>query len=177
LKIGPREVLRALKWAKSVKNLENESLFLKKCNVKTTFYTILGPNWWHINHLRSKSDLKSYRPCPNEKTWKIEHFLQILGSMSLSITYTTTVTTISIHNNAWKFWITLPKSHFTDIFWPNAIWPNTIWPKGHLTETPFDRTPFDRIAGHLAENKIYQKDRKYLEKGHLTEMTFDRKFI
>jgi hypothetical protein len=96
----------------------------------------------------------------------------------------------SYNNPSKGFWITLPKNHFTDIFWP----------KGHLTETPFDRTPFDRMPFDrkliLPKKVISPKtkfikrsfDRKYLENGQLTknltwktnqmtEMTYDWKFI
>jgi hypothetical protein len=46
-----------------------------------------------------------------------------------------------------RFWITLPKNHFT----------KKLWPKGHLTKTPFD---------HLTEH--------CLTECHLTESKFDR---
>jgi hypothetical protein len=84
------------------------------------------------------------------------------------------------------FWITLPKNHLTEIFWPKA----------YLTETPFDRTPFDRMPfdrmpfdrkfiwpnrrlteRRLTESSFYRKviwPIFFSENGHLTESSFDK---
>jgi hypothetical protein len=62
-----------------------------------------------------------------------------------------------------RFWITLPKSHFTDFFWPNAIWPKHHLTEHRLTEHHLTERPFDRKA-------IWPK-------GRLTERPFDRKAI
>jgi hypothetical protein len=85
------------------------------------------------------------------------------------------------------FWITLPKNHFIENFWP----------KGHLTEKTFDRTPFYRMPfdrkfiwpnRRLTERRLTESSfyRKFIlpkghmtdffpENGHLTESTFDKK--
>jgi hypothetical protein len=61
------------------------------------------------------------------------------------------------------FWITLPKNHFTEIFWP----------KGHLNETPFDRTPFDRMP---FDRKFIRPNRRLTERC-LTEISVYWKVI
>jgi hypothetical protein len=79
-----------------------------------------------------------------------------------------------------RFWISLPKNHFTENFWP----------KGHLTETPYDRTPFDRMPfdrKFIRPNHRLTKRRAvwpkghmivfFSENGHLTESTFDKKCL
>jgi hypothetical protein len=70
------------------------------------------------------------------------------------------------------FWITLPKSHFTEFFWPNVIWPKHHLTEHRLTEHHLTERPFNRNTiwpnavwpkvhftekSHLAENKTYQK--------------------
>jgi hypothetical protein len=71
---------------------------------------------------------------------------------------------------AWKyfwhrkgFWITLPKNHFTENFWPI----------GHLTETPFDRTPFDQMP---FDRKFIRPNRRLTER-RLTDDQFFKKII
>jgi hypothetical protein len=61
----------------------------------------------------------------------------------------------------WRFWITLPKNHFTENFRP----------KGHLIETPFDRTQFDRMPFDLK----YIWPNRRLTESRLTESSFYRK--
>jgi hypothetical protein len=76
------------------------------------------------------------------------------------------------------FWITLPKNHFIEIFWP----------KGNLIETPFDRTPFDRkpfdrkyiwpnrrlTESRSTENSFYRK--KSFGRKKIIKRSFDRKY-
>jgi hypothetical protein len=70
---------------------------------------------------------------------------------------------IQFIKTAFGFWITLPKKHFTEIFYL----------KGHLTETPLDRTPFDRMP---IDWKFIRPNRRLSER-RLTESSFYRKVI
>jgi hypothetical protein len=90
---------------------------------------------------------------------------------------------ISLKSWNW-FWITIPKNHFADFFWPNAFWPKTIlpyavqwksilpkkviWPNAKLIKRSFYRKYLEN--SYLTENQIWKTNQ-------MTEMTFDRKFI